>query len=352
MRAGRFPGISWMCCCHFFSPRVVQGLCGGSRGGRGTLCPWSRQLTGAGRAKLDLRPRAGSLPLREKKGAGAQRDLPPANWGPLRHPWAGAGEPGVQPAVGTRSRSRLASAMLGGLSPLLLPPPFQVASPGSLEGLRPARGQPGLCVIETPPPAGAPGPPAGAGLGIMPCGCHPYILNDFLTSNLCFVSRVQRARGVLRASTALVTPVDVTVRVPMSTEPQWAAGAWGCTETAVGAGQACRGPARQPRVATPSACAVAPSGARTTRGPWRTCAGPAPRFRGSRRARGRGRPGPVLLRLSVPRARRRGDAGVALNRARPRGRRRPASRVRAAPPPQARNPYSCASYKIRIIQFQ
>lgn len=162
LRAGRFPGISWMCCCHFFSPRVVQGLCGGSRGGRGTLCPWSRQLTGAGRAKLDLRPRAGSLPLREKKGAGAQRDLPPADWGPLHHPWAGAGEPGVQPAVGTRSRPGLASVMLGGPSPLLPPPPFQVASPGSLEGLRPARGQPGLCVIETPPPAGAPGTPRGS----------------------------------------------------------------------------------------------------------------------------------------------------------------------------------------------
>lgn len=86
----------------------------------------------------------------------------------------------------------------------------------------------------------------GAGLGLTPCGCHPYILNDFLTSNLCFVSRVQRARGVLRASTALVTPVDVTVRVPMSTEPQWAAGAWGCTETAVGAGQACRARAAAP----------------------------------------------------------------------------------------------------------
>lgn len=80
----------------------------------------------------------------------------------------------------------------------------------------------------------------------MPCGCHPYILNDFLTSNLCFMSKVQRVRGVLRASTALVTPVDVTVTAPMSTEPQWAAGAWGCTETAVGAGQACRARAAAP----------------------------------------------------------------------------------------------------------
>lgn len=133
----------------------------------------------------------------------------------------------------------------------------------------------------------------------------------------------------------------------MSTEPQWAAGAWGCTETAVGAGQACRA----------RAAALSGHAFRLRRGPVGSAddprtledlCGPGPPLpREPQSERTGGRPGPVLLRLSVPRARRRGDAGVALNRARP-----PASRVRAAPPPQARNPYSCASYKIRIIQFQ
>lgn len=153
------------------------------------------------------------------------------------------------------------------------------------------------------------------------------MLNDFLTLNLRFASKVQRASECV-------------------TEPQWAADAWGFTKTE----GACWGGVLRPR---PSEGPAALSGhafrfdqnlLRKQKSPPLREEGEGPVILigpvrasclcGNDRARRTGEGGdPGRLRLSILRARRRDEAGARVNCARPNGRQRQPSRFRAAFPP-------------------